>query len=279
MKVFTASFGDVIKFDKKPNEDAFLVSRKFPIFAVADGVTQSHFANGKYAYPNGARDSARIFCKSVVNYLEKNVAFAIAKEKDIFAAMSLAFDSANKKIRNLNIKNKIDKKLNYVEYDWFDTVGVAGLVLKNKVYYAYVGDCGLAIFNAKGKNIFQTRDMVRPAVKRYEKKYEKWRRLEKRDRTIIIHRDFRNSPDKKGYGSFTGEESVRKYYIFGAKPLRDTDMAVLYSDGYARLLKNKDFVGMLAKQNKKLLNVFDSNISQKNPEAYGSDRTFVAIKQ
>lgn len=81
--VFSATFPDFIRFDKnptKPNEDAFLFSKKYPIFLVADGVTQSHFKNGKYAYPDGAKKAANIFCSQSLKVLEKNINLKILKK-------------------------------------------------------------------------------------------------------------------------------------------------------------------------------------------------------
>ncbi|MDI6891273.1 MAG: protein phosphatase 2C domain-containing protein, partial [Thermodesulfovibrionales bacterium] len=140
MTVFSATYTDIIKFNKKPNEDFFLISKKKPIFTLADGVTQSRFENGKYAYPAGARAAAQIFCNSCVEYIEEN----FKPHKKIIEE---AFDFANQRIWELNKNEGIIEKLDYLIYDYFDTVGVAGFISKKKIFYGYVGDCGLAIFD------------------------------------------------------------------------------------------------------------------------------------
>lgn len=266
MKVFSATYGDQIKYDAKPNEDFFLISETRPIFAVADGVTQSHFPDGTYAFADGARQAAEIFCKETVKSLEAGL------------SMTRAFDEANQKIKELNLQEEMDKKLNYVEYDWFDTVGVAAIIENNKLFYGFVGDCGLAIFDKNNINKFQTKDMVAPAVARFAKQFEKHGRIEPRERTTIIHRDFRNNPNKKGYGSFSGEEGVKNYYKFGSKKLKTGDIAVLFSDGMFWFLKDKDFLQILRGQNKQKLDEFIAKKATDNPERYGSDRTFIAIE-
>lgn len=277
MKLFSATYPDFIHFDKKPNEDFFLISKKYPIFLVADGVTQSHFKNGGYAYPNGARKSAEIFCYKSLKLLEKTFSYKKQSEKDIKNNFKDAFNFANHNIMALNIKYGIDKKLNYVEYDWFDTVGIAGIIVKNRVYYGYVGDCGLIIFDKKNKKKFQTKDMVRPAVNMFKKMYSDCKTFPINKRTLIMHRDFRNRKDGKGYGSFSGESEVEKYYKYGSKELNKGDLLVFYTDGFFEHLKDKKFVKIVRVMNKKDLDNFVMKMASNKPETFGNDRTFVSM--
>lgn len=255
MKYFSATYGDYKKFDAKPNEDYYLISKKLPVLAVADGVTQSHHKNGRYALPYGAKGAARVFCKNAIQYLEKSLDFRKVNGKEIKSAIKNTFNFANQKIKELNIKHGIDKKMDYITYDWFDSVGALGIIIKNKLYCGYVGDCGLIIFDKNNKKVFQTKDMVKPAVKRFEKTHKNWKTLPQSKRTLIVHRDFRNNPNKMGYGSFSGEPNVEKYYQIKSKKLESNDLAVFYSDGFFELLKNKEFVKILRSHNKKSLPV------------------------
>ncbi|MGA2417892.1 MAG: protein phosphatase 2C domain-containing protein [Candidatus Staskawiczbacteria bacterium] len=273
IKYFSATYGEAIKFDKKPNEDFYLVSKEFPIFAVADGVTRSHFQDGRYSFPEGARKSAQIFCKSVIEYLEAN----FEKDEEIFDKIKQAFDFANKKIKELNIEYGIDKKLNYVEYDWLDTVGIAGIILKDKLYYGYVGDCGLIIFDKDDKKKFKTADMVMPPVTKFRDTHKNWKNYSLNKRKYLIRTELRNNPNGQGYGTFSGEEGVKNYYVFGSKTLNHQDMAVFYSDGLAKYLENKKFVNILREGDKKGLNKFMFWKIIKNIFEYGSDRTFISL--
>lgn len=312
MKIFSATFGDAIRFDQKPNEDAFLVSEKAQVFAVADGVTQAHFADGSYAYPNGAKESANIFCRTVVGCLEETLSYVIARSGATPACrqaggnpgvgaptldrhahpagslamtntMSEAFDRANEKIMELNIREGIDKKMNYVEYDWFDTVGVAGVILNNKLYYGFVGDCGLAVYSAQDgpaigwKKVFQTEDMVAPAVARFREQYKNYKDFSVNERMLIMHRDFRNNPNMQGYGSFSGEEGVKKYYAFGSRELGKGDMIVLYSDGIVPYLEDENFIEILKKGDKQVLDDFVLKKVAEDPQEFGDDRTFISV--
>lgn len=281
MKVFSATYRDFVRFDVKPNEDAVLISDlqagKQIILAVADGVTQSHYKSGRYALPYGAKLAAKIFCKNTVGYLEKNYSL-IRTNGRITNLIKESFDIANKKVRELNVKHGlVDKRMDYLQHDWFDTVGVTAVIIKNTLHYGFVGDCGLIIFNKHNKKIFQTKDMVRPAVKRYEKMYPDHLSFSAEKRTFIIRHDFRNNPDKTGYGSFTGEENVQYYYAFGSKKLQKGDMFVLYSDGFFNLLKDAEFIKVLRLRDKKKLTKFVMQKAKENPKKYGDDRTFASV--
>jgi len=273
MVYFSATYTDFIKFDRKPNEDFYLVSEKLPIFVIADGVTQSHFPSGEYAFPAGARTAAKIFCYTTLKFLEEN-----SKDRNFKDLVKNAFNLANQKIKEFNIAEGIDKRLNYLEYDWFDCVGIAGFIIKNNLYYGYVGDCGLALFDKNNRLKFQTKDMVKPAEDRVKKIYKNWKSFSKEKRKLIMQRDIRNRSDGKGYGSFTGGEGVKKYYKIGSKNLKEKDLIIFYSDGFLNYLKFPDFIEILRKRGKEVLDEFTFQKAKENYEKYGLDRTLIAVE-
>lgn len=55
---------------KRLREDYFIQSKKFPIFAVADGVTLVVKPGRLYPNPSGAGEVAKILCKSAVKNSE-----------------------------------------------------------------------------------------------------------------------------------------------------------------------------------------------------------------
>jgi serine/threonine protein phosphatase PrpC len=270
MKFFSATYTDIIKFNRKPNEDFFLISKNQPIFALADGVTQSRFKDGTYAYPAGARAAAQIFCQSAVEYTEKNL-------KPSRKVIEDAFDFANERIWELNKQEGMIAKLDYVVYDYFDTVGVAGFLVKEKLFFGYVGDCGLAIFAQNNILKFQTKDMVEPAQERARSIYKNWDAMAQNERTKIFHRDFRNNLSGKGYGSFTGEPGVRKYYEIDSLVLKSGDLIVFYSDGFVECLKFPEFIKILRSKDKKALDDFSTNKAKEDNGRFGTDRTLISI--
>lgn len=274
MEYFSATYTDFVKFDRKPNEDFYLISEKLPIFVTADGVTQSHFPTDGYAFPAGARAAAEIFCFTVLEFLENN----LKTKTDFKKLIGKSFDLANQRIRELNIAEGIDKRLNYLEYDWFDCVGVIGFIIKNVLYYGYVGDCGLVIFDKKDKMKFQTKDMVEPVLKWARKIYKNWDNFSKERKSLIMRKGFRNKPDGKGYGSFTGEAGVKKYYKIGKRNLEKGDLVVFYSDGFLDYFQFPEFIKTLRAKNKKTLDEFTLKKVKENYEKYGTDRTIISVE-
>lgn len=278
MKYLSATYTDFIKFDRKPNEDFYLISEKLPIFVLADGVTQSHFRFGKYkggyAFPAGAKTAAQIFCYIVLEFFEGKLK---SKNEKFENLIEKSFDLANKRIKELNIAEGIDKKMDFLEYDWFDTVGIAGFIVKDKLFYGFVGDCGLAIYDKNNRLKFQTKDMVVPAIKKARKNFKNFGKFSLRQKALIMHRDFRNRLDGKGYGSFTGEEEVKKYYKIGHKKLKPKDLTVFYSDGFLNYLKFTEFIEILRKQDKKILDDFIFKKAKENYQEFGTDRTLISI--
>lgn len=276
MKVFSATYTDIIKFNRKPNEDFFLISKNLkscPIFVLADGVTQSRFEDGSYSYPAGAKAAAEIFCQSVMEYLEENFTPSKIKNKII----KESFDFANKRIWELNENEGMTEKLDYVVYDYFDTVAVAGFLAKNTLFYGYVGDCGLAVFDKNNKLKFQTEDKVEPAVERARASYKNWDGMAQNERTKIFHRDFRNNPSGQGYGSFSGEAGVKKYYKIDSLILDSGDLVIFYSDGFVEYLKFPEFIKILRREDKKALDEFTFKMAKENYQKFGTDRTLISI--
>jgi serine/threonine protein phosphatase PrpC len=286
LNYFAATYTDFIKFDRKPNEDFYLISEILPIFAIADGVTQSHFREGKfkgeYAFPAGAKVAAQIFCYTTLEFLEKNLP---KQNKNFENLIKEAFNLANQKIKEFNISEGIDKKLDYFEYDWFDTVGITGFIVENTLYFGYVGDCGLAIFDKENKLKFQTKDQVAEAKKFVKKLYKNWKNFSFYKKTLILRKELRNRPDGRGFGSFTGQEYVKKYYQIGKQNLREGDLVLFYSDGFLNYLKFPKFIKILRKmvrqahhkQDKKALDKFTFQKAKKSYRKYGTDRTLIAV--
>lgn len=261
MKTFSASFGDYIAYNRKSNEDFFLASEN--IFVLADGVTQSRFFSGEYAYPEGAKTAAKIFCFEVLKSLERE------------SNLHKAFDKANEKIKELNDIEGMSSRLDYLVFDYFDAVGIAGFLKGNTLHYGFVGDCGLAVFDKDNKLKFQTQDMVEPARINAREKYENWNNLSANDRTIIMHQEFRNSP--QGYGSFTGEKGVKEHYQIGQIELLKGDLSVFYSDGFVEYFQFPEFLEILRKEDKKGLEALTLSKARENSEKFGHDRTIISF--
>lgn len=282
MKMFSATYGDIIKFNRKPNEDCLLISKKYPIFAVADGVTRGIFKDKRYAYPAGARAAAAIFCFTVIEYLERHILPLRSRAKGGYGVgedlIKKAFDGANAKIHELNENEGMEETHDWYTNDYFDCVGVAALLAKNTIYYGYVGDCGLAIFDRTSTLKFQTKDQVANSLHHKEmRKIAQQKSMDRKARIAYIHKNFRNNPSGKYYGTFSGEKGVKTYHVAGNQKLAKGDLVILYSDGFAEYLKSKEFLRIVRKGDKEALDDFAVLKALTSPAKFGTDRTLISF--
>jgi hypothetical protein len=112
-----------------PQEDCLLISQKYPIFAVADGVTLIIKKNRNYPNSSGAGEVARIFCNEAVKYAEN--LYNKFQIKDVLRI----FEKANKKIANYN-KNygRTKKTINFADFDFFHTTAAFALVSETNIF-------------------------------------------------------------------------------------------------------------------------------------------------
>lgn len=271
MNIFTATYTDYIKFNEKQNEDCFWVSPGQSAFVIADGVTRVRIGK-RYTYPNGAKQAAELFCKTVGLSLEKS------KDKDAETVLETAFYEANKTIHKLNITEGIAEKLDWYVNEYFSCVGVVGFIRDTTLYYGYVGDCGLAVWDAQNRLRMQTKDQVKESS-HYQlmDEIQKKQKLSKKQRHIYIRKNFQNHSSGKYYGTFNGEEGVESYYIFGKYTLSPGDLVVFYSDGFVDYIQDKEFLRILRSQDNNLLNLYVQEKAALKPDIFGHDRTFVSF--
>ena len=276
MKVFSIS----LKNSKgRPNEDFYLISEKYPIFAVADGVSRMKNPDGSYPKISGAKLAAEEFCKATTTYLEENY------KKANFKILKNAFNFVNKAIFNLNEKYGINKKLDYLENDYFCTCGVAAFIKRDIFYYGYVGDCGIRVYNKNDLLKFVSMDDVVVL--------EGWRDNQKfkseKERLIVWRKFLRNRPKAPylTYGVFTGEPEVRHYYHLGEIKLQKGDLIFLYSDGFLYFIKKPEFrelfrvykKGEIFDEVKKFVEreIKSAGIIKENDETFLDDKTLTSI--
>jgi len=270
MKVFSFSFQNL---KGRPNEDYYLISSKHPLWAVADGITRTKNKKG-YPLNSGARLAAEEFCKTVINYLENNF------KKANLRSVKKAFDLANRAIFNLNEKYGINKKINYLENDYFSTCGAAAFIKRNILFYGYVGDCGIRIYDKNNLLRLISIDDISPLEELRDQKF----RSEK-ERLIFWRKFLRNKPKAPylTYGVFTGEPEVKHYYHLGKINLQKGDLILIYSDGAFQFVKNLEFIKLLKKQLLKETNKFIKKeiklqkITKATEEKFFDDKTLISV--
>lgn len=268
---------------KHPREDSFryYCDKERTLVIVADGITRDPTGMKElpdieekekikevaknYPRPSPAKMTADLFCKSFIRY-------AKAKKSSIDLIKN-SLKEVNGKIKELNEKN--NPKPDYLENDFWACVGVVGAITNNNLYYGFIADCGVAIFDKNGKLKFRTENqgpnskgnIDKDVRKRYETsfKFPEGRK--------IIRSLYRNNPlNPLSYGAFTGEKNALHFIKTGKFQLNKEDYIIFYSDGMFPFLYSKKFD--ISKKFGSLEKYIERNVGKIN----GGEGTLVAIK-
>lgn len=136
--------GDPEKFKTQsyPQEDFYAISEKYPIFAVADGVTLIQYIkdNKEYPNPSPAGDVARIFCEEIVKAAESRYeSFEESDIKEIFRIANNAVGEYNRERGNL-----------------YSATAALVIIKNNKAYWCSICDSYVMHFDKNGNVKFKS---------------------------------------------------------------------------------------------------------------------------
>lgn len=267
---------DEIEKYSHPQEDYFEISGKFPIFAVADGVTLE-YSGGKYPNPSGAGEAAKIFCEAVIKEAEKSYPkFAVSDIRKVFSKANFEIGKYNTK--QGRVKNKID----YWDFDLFAATAAFIVIKDGYVYWASMCDSSVMHFDKRGKLKFSSPECWRDLRKNLP---ADWAEIPEDDRRKTIRKVYRNGVDKKGnligYGVITGEKTAEKYLNYGRFLVGAGDMIAVLSDGFENYMKLPEFIDIFKKWQGDLedqIKRFTAKKSLVDPKSFGHERTLVVVK-
>ncbi len=258
-----------------PVEDQYEASGNEAI--VADGITRdpigisdlSDYYNEefleKYPRPSGSELAARMVCDT---FSKTNGSL---KDKLI---------KCNDIVRELN--NKYILKCDYLENDYYGVVASCISFENNVLNYAYIGDCGIIVYDRLGNVKFQTEDDKKLYSDPYIRKIGiPWNVPEGR---VIVRRDYRNNlkniQDGKcvSYGAITGEKSAIEFIKSGQLQLADGDIIVVYSDGFEDFLHDEDFILQISNFEKSKFEKYIETKAKIDYEKYGKEKTLILFK-
>lgn len=209
-----------------PVEDSFAFDRKKLILAVADGVTRDIKEK-----PSPARVVADLFT-GTFTFKASPSERAI---RDAFLKANDAIHAWNK----INIPNP-----DYAPNDFAGCVASGAVVNGNEVYYGFICDCGIALFNKNGKLIFRTENQGPDKHDKFiwqdnRLKGIDWKNPEARR---IIRKFYRNNPSEvHSFGVLTGEPKAMDYVHVGKRKLNNGDLLLAYTDGLELTIFSKEF--------------------------------------
>lgn len=210
----------------RPVEDSFAFDKKRHVLAVADGVTRD-----KKEKPSPAREVADIFTE-----------IFMARAGPSERAIKGAFQEANSAIHR---RNKINIPApDYAPNDFAGCVSAGAVVKGNAVYWGFICDCGVAIFDKNGKLRFRTENDGPDKHDKYiwqDKRLRglDWKNLKARR---IIRKFYRNNPSEvHSFGVLTGEPRAMDYFQVGKTELNRGDLLLTYTDGLEHIIFSKRF--------------------------------------
>ena len=264
------------EYAQHPREDYHLVSAKFPIFIVADGVTLKRDAEGNYPVPSGAGKVAQIFCEKVIEEAEKM--YTSFSESDIPKLFLLA----NTVARDFNDSQGIvEGKLNYRDFDYFSATTSFALIKDGALYWWSLHDAGVQVIDSHGSISFRS-PKVTPNK---EKFFVDQKEMSETELNKAIRSTYRNKLDVDGkpfgYGVVTGEESAVAYLSSGSFVLPESSSVLIFTDGFENYPNLDEFNNLFASWTDDIEQKLDSLSLERikeSPALYGQERTIVAVR-
>lgn len=257
-----------------PKEDYFLISKKYPIFVVADGVSLNFELGQEYSKKSGAGEASKIFCDVVITEAYKR--YENFEEKDL----EEIFELGNKAVLEYNVSQKRigpesgHPTINYFDIDLFSATTAFLLIKEGKAYWWTLCDAGLRAFGANGQKFLSPGGWVN-----FPKIWDEGK--DEKEKIIIRHRDYRNvvkNGKLAGYGVVTGEKNAVKYLNKGV--IKDCDTFLLYTDGFENYFAFEEFMNIFKawpQDMKKQIENFVAEKSKVDPGKYGREKTLIAV--
>lgn len=262
---------------KFPIEDAYYA--KDTLAVVADGITRDPIGIPdlskasfeeqlkRYPRPSGGEIAAKIVCSTFA----ENTFYKTLKEKMVLA---------NQKIKECN--QRYNPFCDYLENDYYGTVCACAEIIDQTLFYSYICDCGVIVYDKQGKVKFQTTDEKENISDPYIRKIGiPWNLPEARK---MVRKEYRNNPYQirngkcVSYGTLTGEESAELFIREGDISLEDGDLIVVYSDGFTNFLHEEDFKKILLHFHEKDFLSYIKHKEKESYEKYGKEKTLVLMK-
>jgi hypothetical protein len=275
--IWTKKFNPSIADNNHPQEDFVLVSQKYPIFVVADGVTLKRDKEGRYPNPSGSAELAQIFCQTIIHEAEQK--YETFSELDLRKLFSLG----NREAGAYNVSmGRTEDKIDYREFDLFAATTAFVLIKDNKMFWWSLADAGIKVIDKEGALIFKS-----PLPNPYDKKYlpNNWDELNETEKNKSSKRIYRNTVSESGeligYGVVTGEDGVINYLNSGSRDIESGQTILLYTDGFENYFKQGAFASIFISWPQDLQERVE-NISNKlihnDPQGYGQERSLIAIQ-
>lgn len=259
-----------------PKEDYFLISKKYPIFVVADGVTLNFDNDKDYPQNSKAEEASKTFCESVIAEAEKR--YKKFAEKDL----EEIFEIGNNAVFKYNVSQGLTKNtINYWDVDLYSATTSFFLIKGKKAYWWSLCDSGVLLCDKNGEKLFTSPNGWEIFKKNISKD---WENMPEKEKIITMHKSFRNAVDKKGnptgYGVADGEEEAKLYLNVGTLNIYNGDMVFLYTDGFEDYFIFTDFLDVFLSWQENMQSRLEAFIGEKSSQdqsKFGREKTLIVI--
>ena len=273
---------DFLKFSHAthPQEDYCLISRKYPIFVVADGVTLIQYIIEKKKYPNPspAGEIARVFCEAVIKEAEKRYEnFSQTDMREVFREGNKVAALYN------NNHGRMRDTLDYWDNDLHAATGAIVVVKDNRVFWASICDSYVAHFDESNNLKFKS-----PKCDSFSEAPapqftgDSNNRIEKIKYTWRVRRNGIDEQGKRvGYGVITGEANAESYLAQGDFEIKEGEKLCLVTDGFEDYLEEPEFKELLSAWTEDIeskLKNLSLRKAEENGDKFGRERTLIACK-
>lgn len=269
---------DPAYFANLPQEDYLRASARYPIYAVADGVTLLEWIiEGRpYPRPSPAGEVSRIFCEAAAHAAEAAYD-AIASPEDI----RRIFAAGNEAVAHYQAaEGRTKETVDYWHTDFFAATAAIAVIKDGVVYWGSICDSYVIRLDSTGRVLSKTPicdSLAEAAPTPYEgiagdlaarTKY-RWRHLRNR---------LDAAGKRVGYGVITGEPEALAYVSVGAWPLAEGDRVAVLTDGFEEYLEESDFTALLAAWPADLgerIAAYSARRIPDDPERFGHERSLI----
>lgn len=268
-----------IKSESHPQEDFLLVSEKYPIFVVADGVTLIQFIIEKKEYPNPspAGDIARVFCNELMKATEAR--YESFKDSDI----KEVFKIANKAVGQYNReRGRTKETVDYWGNDFYAATAAFVVIKDNAVYWGSICDSFITHFSTNSTMLFISPDCNVKAEAEAPKFIGD--KNDTKAKSKYIWSTKRNGIDDAGkligYGVVTGEEATNRYLNFGSFEAKKDNLIAIFTDGFENYVRLPEFISLFTKWPDDIelrLKEFTATKAKDNPDKFGRERSLIII--
>lgn len=263
-----------------PQEDYLLISKRYPIYVVADGVTllQWIIEDRPYPHPSPAGEVARIFCEAAVKAAEADYA-AISSPEDI----RRIFKIGNEAVAEFEVAHGRTKEtVDYWTTDFFAATAALAVVKDGVVYWGSICDSYVAHIDSNG-NLIEPSPLCDSLKEAEPPPYEG----DPNDLAAYTRyrwsttRNSLNAQGKRiGYGVITGEPEALAYVAAGHFTLASGERLLVFTDGFEEYVTEPDFLALLhawPDDIKARVRQYGEAKIPGDPERFGHERSLIAV--